>query len=70
MTADQGNRYPAPAVFFSTAFNETVMLARIGSDLRDLYGDVEDAPLPRDLLLLASRIDETRQTKNGSKTGT
>ncbi|SFG49784.1 hypothetical protein [Methylobacterium gossipiicola] len=36
------------------------MLTRIGSDLRDLYGNVEDAALPGNLMRLASLIDERR----------
>lgn len=69
MTADHANRSPAAGSFPYTAFDETAMLARIGSGLRNLYGNVENAELPGDLLRLASLIDEKRQTsrKKGAR---
>lgn len=60
MTSDHANRSSAVGWFPYTSFDETAMLARIGSDLRNLYGNIEDAVPPGDLVHLARLIDEKR----------
>ena len=67
MTSASSNPPAAPALYSGAAFNETAMLARIGSELRNLYGDVEDAGLPGDLLYLASLIDGKREAERAEK---
>ena len=60
MTGNHTNRSAASGYFPYTSFDETAMLTRIGSELRDLYGNVEGVALPGDLMRLASLIDEKR----------
>ncbi|HEX8416713.1 MAG TPA: hypothetical protein VF641_03830 [Methylobacterium sp.] len=43
-----------------TQFSETMLLAKIGDDLRGLYADVTDASQPDELMHLAHLIDERR----------
>jgi hypothetical protein len=44
----------------SFGFPETMLLAKIGDDLRDLYADVTTGPPPDDLMRLAHLIDRRR----------
>jgi hypothetical protein len=66
MTADTVDRSFAEASFSDTAFDKTGILDRIGSDPRNLSGTVEDAALPGNRLLLASR--SMRNAVGGGKT--
>jgi hypothetical protein len=60
-SGNQPNRYAPMTAASYMVFDESALLARIGNDLRDLYGDVEDSSLPGDLLHLANLIDGKRR---------
>lgn len=47
-------------------FPESVMLAKIGDELRDFYADVTASAQPDDLVRLAHRID-ARRVDDGSE---
>ncbi|MCJ2082912.1 hypothetical protein [Methylobacterium sp. J-090] len=64
MSGKNPHRLPAATIRSHTVFNESAMLARIGEDLRDFYGDVDASSLPNDLLRLANLVDGKRRRSN------
>ncbi len=46
----------------SNSLTDTVMLSRLGSDLRGLYRDILDEPLPEFLAVFIRELEEREQT--------